>query len=294
MNSTTLQTIVAQLLNGVAQGALYALVASGVAIIWGVVNLVNFAQGQVYVVGCYLCVLLIAWQVPYPLVIVVAALGMGCFGASLQWVVIRPVVRLPWQSQLVVTLGVALLITALITVLIGTTPFAAPTGLSSMFLRVGPWLDISFQRILLIVGTACTFVALWFFLKYHRLGRAMRAMSQNREACAAAGIAEQPISMLTWGIAAGLAGLGAAFFAPLTTISPNMADDLIIKAFVVVIMGGLGRVDATVVAALLLGVAEAFTAQYITVTFVDVVAAVLMTGVILLRPYGIFGKRVGI
>jgi branched-chain amino acid transport system permease protein len=290
----TLKTILDQLLNGLTTGAQYALVASGVAIIWGVVGLVNFAQGQFYVLACYVVVLLLTiLHLPYALVIVIVVMAMGCFGASVQWAVIRPIVRQPWQSQLVATLGLSVLITALVTVLIGTTPQSAPTTFSSMTLRVGP-LDISWQRVLLILGTACAFVVLWFFLKYHRMGRAMRAMSQNREACAAAGIQVQPVSMLTFAIGAALAGLGAALYAPLTSIYPTMADLLIIKAFVVVIMGGLGRIDSTVAAAFVLGIAEAFTAQYITVTYVDVVAAILMVVFILWRPYGLFGQRVGI
>jgi branched-chain amino acid transport system permease protein len=291
---STLHTIVNQLVNGLATGSLYALVGSGVAIIWGVVGLVNFAQGQFYLVGCYIVVFLLAARWPYALVIIAALLGMGVFGASVQWVVIRPIVRQPWQSQLVATLGLSVLITALLTVLIGAQPYEALTPLTASNLNLGGWLFISLQRVLLIIGTGCAFFALWLFLKYHRMGRAMRAMSQNRDACAAAGIEAQPISMLTFAIGAGLAGLAAALYAPLTTTFPTGADVLIIKAFVVVIMGGLGRVDATVAAALVLGVAEAFTAQYITVTYVDVVAAILMVAFILWRPQGLFGRKVGI
>jgi len=286
--------IIDQFLNGLALGALYALIASGVAIVFGIVQLVNFAHGEFYMMAAYVFyMLLVLVKLPYTLATLATVLAMGCFGALLELVVIRPVVHRPWQTQLVATLGISVFLMALASVVFGTFPLRAFSPLSARILKVGSF-DVSEQRLLLIGVTTVAFVVLHQFIQRTKIGKGMRAVSQNREACVAVGIDVQLVSMITFVIGAGLAGLAAALYVPLVTISPTMGQLLIIKAFVVVIMGGFGRFDATIVAALLLGEIESFTIQYVTTAFVDVLSFALMLSTLLFRPYGLFGRRVGI
>lgn len=289
-----LSIILQQFLNGLALGALYALIASGVAIVFGIVQLVNFAHGEFYMMAAYLFfVLLVLVKLPYTIAAIGTVLVMGAFGALLELVIIRPIVHRPWQTQLVATLGISVFLISIASVLFGTFPLRAFSPLSARILNVGSF-DVSEQRLLLIGVTVVAFVILHQFIRRTKIGKAMRAVSQNREACVAVGIDVQLVSMVTFAIGAGLAGLAAALYVPLATINPTMGQLLIIKAFVVVIMGGFGRFDATIVAALLLGEIESFTIQYITTAFVDVLSFVAMIAVLLFRPYGLFGRRVGI
>lgn len=286
--------ILQQFLNGLALGALYALIASGVAIVFGVVGLINFAHGEFYMIAAYVFfVLLVVLKVSYVITVLATVLLMATFGVLIELVVIKPVVNRPWQTQLVATLGISVFLINIASVVFGTFPLRAFSPFSARILTISSF-SISEQRLLLIGTTILAFLALQQFIQRTKIGKAMRAVSQNREACVAVGIDVQLVSMLTFAIGAGLAGLAAALYVPLDTVSPTMGQLLIIKAFVVVIMGGFGRVDATIVSAFLLGVVEAFTIQYVTTAFVDVLSFLAMVAVLLLRPYGLFGRRIGI
>lgn len=286
--------ILQQFLNGLALGALYALIASGVAIVFGVVGLINFAHGEFYMIAAYVFfVLLVVLKVSYAITVLATVLLMATFGVLIELVVIKPVVNRPWQTQLVATLGISVFLINIASVVFGTFPLRAFSPFSARILTISSF-SISEQRLLLIGTTILAFLALQQFIQRTKIGKAMRAVSQNREACVAVGIDVQLVSMLTFAIGAGLAGLAAALYVPLDTVSPTMGQLLIIKAFVVVIMGGFGRVDATIVSAFLLGVVEAFTIQYVTTAFVDVLSFLAMVAVLLLRPHGLFGRRIGI
>lgn len=286
--------ILQQFLNGLALGALYALIASGVAIVFGVVGLINFAHGEFYMIAAYVFfVLLVVLKLSYAITVLATVLLMATFGVLIELVIIKPVVNRPWQTQLVATLGISVFLINIASVVFGTFPLRAFSPFSARILTISSF-SISEQRLLLIGTTILAFLALQQFIQRTKIGKAMRAVSQNREACVAVGIDVQLVSMLTFAIGAGLAGLAAALYVPLDTVSPTMGQLLIIKAFVVVIMGGFGRVDATIVSAFLLGVVEAFTIQYVTTAFVDVLSFLAMVAVLLLRPYGLFGRRIGI
>jgi branched-chain amino acid transport system permease protein len=286
--------VLQQFLNGLALGALYALIASGVAMVFGIVQLVNFAHGAFYMLAAYLFfMLLVLLKLSYALAAAATVLFMGVFGALVEVLVVRPVLDRPWQTQLVATLGIAVFLVSFASVVFGTFPLRAFSPYSARILRLGAF-DVSAQRLLLVGVTVTAFAALHAFIQRTKIGKAMRAVSQNREACVAVGIDIQFVSVVTFAIGAGLAGLAAALYVPLVTISPTMGDLLIIKAFVVVIMGGFGRFDATIFSAFLLGEIESFTIQYLTTAFVDVFSFAAMVAVLIFRPYGLFGRRVGL
>lgn len=286
-----MSTLVAQIINGLATGATYALVAAGLSMIFGVLQLVNWAQGQFFMAGGYLLYLTyVTFGWPYVVAVVATILLMAVFGAIFEFIAVRPVIHRPWQTQLVVTIGASVLLLNGAAVIFGTFPLEAPTNLSYNTLTIGDF-TISWQRILAMAVTVVAFCILWYIIRATKFGKAMRAVSQNREACAACGISVQRIGMWTFALGAALAGLAAALQVPMENIAPDTGFLLAFKAFAVVIMGGFGSVSGVIPSALLLGVAEALTAQYVSTDYVDAVSFGIMLLVLVLRPQGLFGRR---
>lgn len=286
-----MSTFIAQVINGLATGATYALVAAGLSMIFGVLQLVNWAHGQFFMAGgyfLYLTYVTLGW--PYALAVAGTVLLMTAFGAVFEIVAIRPVIHRPWQTQVVVTLGASVLLLNGAAVIFGTFPLEAPTSLSAQTLTVGDF-TISWQRIVGLMVAILAFAALWFIIRSTRFGKAMRAVSQNREACVACGISVQWIGMWTFALGAALAGLAAALTVPMENIAPDTGFLLSFKAFAVIIMGGFGSVSGVIPAALLLGIVESLTAQYVSTAYVDAVSFGIMLLVLVLRPQGLFGQR---
>ena len=177
--------IIEQVINGLSLGATYALVAAGLAMIFGVLEIVNFAHGEFFMIGSYLFfVLYVTTQLPYPIAGVLTVLLMAVFGALFELLVIRPVIHRTWQTQLVATLGASVLFVNAAIVIFGTFPQRAPTPFVADTWTLGS-IRISEQRILLFLMTIAAFLVLHWFVRNTKLGKAMRAVSQNRDACAA-------------------------------------------------------------------------------------------------------------
>lgn len=289
-----------QIFNGLTLGSQYALVAAGLALIFGVVEIVNFAHGEFFMLGAYAFAMVYPWDgpIPYPAAILLAIGIMVLFGIGYERVVIQPILDKPWYTQIVATLATSIIFVNVAIAIWGTTPETTPTVLAKTMIRT-PYFNISYQRILVFTVTAAAFTFLHLFIQKTKTGKAMRAMSQNREACAIHGINVRRISILTFGISAGLTGLAAALISPLFNILPTMGTLLTLKAFAAVIMGGFGRVNGAIYASFLIGLAEAFGAGYghllnIESAYRDAFPFGLMILVLLFRPFGLFGKKVGI
>jgi branched-chain amino acid transport system permease protein len=153
---------------------------------------------------------------------------------------------------------------------------------------------MAWQRVLVLVAAVAIFAALEWFVARARLGKAMRAMSQNREACAVVGVDVQQVALATFGISAGLAAAAAALVSPLFSIFPDVGALLTLKAFAAVIVGGFGYVRGAIAAAFLIGIAESLAAGYLSYAYKDAIAFVVMVAVLLVRPQGLFGRRIGI
>lgn len=286
--------ILAQLINGLATGGVYALVAAGIAMIFGVSELVNWAHGEFLMAASYLFfALYVLARLPYAIAGAFTVLLMLAFGAVFETLVIRPIVHRPWQTQLVATLGASIFLINTAIVVFGTFPRRATTPLAMQNLVVGSF-SISYQRLLLIGLTLFAFLVLHLFIHRAKLGKAMRAVSQNRDACIAVGIDIQMIVLTAFAIGGSLVGLAAILYAPLGNITPFMGIPLTFKAFAVVIMGGFGSVNGAVASAFILGVVEAFTIQFISSAYVDAMSFLIMLTVLVWRPYGLFGRKVGI
>jgi branched-chain amino acid transport system permease protein len=285
---------VEQVVNGLTLGAYYALVAVGLALVFGVARLVNFAHGEFFMLGAY--ILYYAYGVnhlPYPLVVLLAILGLGAFGALFHEVIYKPVMHRTWSVQLIATLAASFILANGAIIAFGSTQRAAATPLVTEVLTVGG-VHVAYQRLVILGVAIVAFLGLQQFIQRTRFGRAMRAIAQNREAAQVLGVDLAQVTLLTFVVSAALTGLAAALVAPLYLIFPTVGSLLTLKAFAVVVIGGMGNVGGALIAAFVVGVAEALGAGYISVEYRDAIAFVLMIAVLLWRPLGLMGRRVGI
>ncbi len=289
-----------QILNGLTLGAQYALIAVGLALIFGVVEIVNFAHGEFFMLGAYAFAMVYPYDgpIPYPLAIALATGIMVLFGIGYERVVIHPILDRTWHTQIVATLATSIILINGAIIVWGTTPITTPTSWAKTTIQT-PFFNISYQRIAVLAITATAFLALHLFIQKSKTGKAMRAMSQNREACAVYGINVRKISVLTFAISSGLTGLAASLISPLFNILPTMGVLVTLKAFAAVIMGGFGRVSGAIYASFMIGLTEALAAGYghhlnIDSAYRDAFPFGMMILVLLFRPHGLFGKKVGI
>ena len=281
-------------IHGLTLGSLYAMVAAGLALMFGVVRLINFAHGEFFMLGAYAF-----WFVyrvlglPYPVAGAAAALLMGLFGIAYQQTIIRAILHRSWHVQLIATLATSIVLTNLAMIVFGTQAKEVPTALASRILEIGD-LRIAWHRLLVLGASPLVFVLLWWFVHRTKPGKAMRAMSQNREACAVVGVDIERVALWTFALGALLAGGAAALVTPLYNIFPDMGALLTLKAFAAVIVGGFGYVQGAILASFLIGITESLAAGYISYVYKDAFAFIIMIAVLLWRPQGLFGRRIGI
>jgi len=289
-----MEELIEQLVHGLTLGAMYAMVAAGLALMFGVVRLINFAHGEFFMLGAYAF-----WYgfkelgLPYAVAAAAAVGVMGLFGLGYQVSVVRAVLTRTWHVQLIATLATSIVLTNLAMIVFGNQPKEVPTTLSITVLSVAG-LRIAWQRVLVLVVVLVAFAALHLFVMRTKTGKAMRAMSQNREACAVVGVDVQRVARVTFALSAALAGLAAALVSPLFNIFPDMGAFLTLKAFAAVIVGGLGYVKGAIGASFLIGIAESLAGGYISYSYKDAIAFVMMIAFLLWRPHGLFGRRIGI
>ena len=281
-------------IHGLTLGALYAMVAAGLALMFGVVRLINFAHGEFYMLGGY--AFWYAYRelgLPYPVAGLAATGVLSAFGWAYERTVIRTILARTWHVQLIATLATSITLTNLAILVFGTQPKEVPTALSSTILEVGG-VRLAWQRLVVLGAAIVIFAGLEWFVARSKMGKAMRAMSQNREACAVVGVDVQHVALATFAISAALAAAAAVLVSPLFHIFPDVGTLLTLKAFAAVITGGFGYVRGAIAASFLIGITESLAAGYISYAFKDAIAFVVMVAVLLVRPQGLFGRRIGI
>src|SRR5256885_1822448 len=251
-----------QVLQGLTLGSMYAMVAAGLALMLGVARLINFAHGEFFMLGAYAFWLGYSeLGLPYPVAALLAPAVMVLFGIAYQRTVIRAILPRSWHVQLIATLATSIVLTNLAIIVLGTQPKEVPTALSSRILDVGGF-RVAWQRLLVLVCSLIVFWGLHRFVARTRTGRAMRAISQNREACAVVGVDVQRVTMVTFALSSALAALAAALVSPLFNIFPDMGTALTLKAFAAVVAGGFGYVKRAVAARFLIGLSGALGRRY--------------------------------
>ena len=281
-----------QLINGLMLGASYSLVAIGYTLIFGVLNLLYFAHGEIFMVGAFVGLFLVVFA---GLNIYGALLGamVACaaLGVISVFVAIRPVPKDRPLAPLISTIGLTIVLQNLAIYVFGGQQFSFPETIHQELYHFGP-VTISSVQIFILGIAIALMVALWLFIERTKLGRAMRAVAENHETAALLGVNVNRVVLITFVIGSGIAGIaGVLDGLKNSSVSPFMGLGAAVKGLIVMLLGGLGNVPGAMIAGLLLGMIEILSAAYIGTTERDFFSFLILILILLYRPTGLFGTR---
>ena len=282
-----------QFVAGLSNGSLLFLVAAGLSLIFGVSRIINFAHGAIYMLGAYFGFTIVGAAskdpLTFALAIVFATLASALFGALFELLVLRRIYRSDQAFQLLVTFGLVLILGDAVRMIWGREENAAlaPAGIDHI-VRIGG-LGLSAYRLFLIAVGAVVCIALWATLYRSRIGVMIRAATVDREMLKALGVRTDRLFTLVFAVGCGLAGLAGALSMPVVSVGPGLHSQVLIDAFAVVVIGGMGSFVGALVGAFLLGQANAF-GTLIAPALAIVLPFVVMVVVLIVRPWGLFGR----
>ncbi|MCC7288050.1 MAG: branched-chain amino acid ABC transporter permease [Burkholderiaceae bacterium] len=274
--------------NGLMSSLVYILMALGFTLIFGIMRIVNFAHGELYMIAAFLVYVLVGslgWN--YYLVVVLAALGVGVFGAALERVLFRPFVGRELQGM-IMALAVSITLQAAAFILFGPNDQSVPRPISGVF-DIGTMV-IPRDRVAVGASALVILGAFYAFMRYTKTGLAMRAVVQDEAIASIYGVRPKLIHPLAFGMGAMLAGFAGALMAPIYTIHPYMGAQPMLKAFIVVILGGLGSVPGAVLGGVVLGLLESTFATLINTTVATMVSFGIVVVILLFKPTGLLGR----
>ncbi|SDP17093.1 branched-chain amino acid ABC transporter permease [Afipia sp. GAS231] len=284
--------LVLQLLfTGIGIGAVYALVALGIVLIFRATNVVNFAQGEFSMVAAYLMVVAIEFGAPYWLAFLAALAGMALLGVIFNLGVYYPLRHRSFLPVIIATIGASILLANSVLAIYGPQPQVLPGWFETPGIQLGPVYLDSQYLLIIAVTVALVFFNYWFFEKT-MLGKKLQATSQDKEMASLLGISVSAMIMITFIYSAVLGGLAGVLVAPVLFVSIQMGSTIALKAFAATIIGGFGDVAGAIIGGLSLGIIETFGAAYISVPYKDAFAFLALVLFLIIRPQGIFGERV--
>jgi branched-chain amino acid transport system permease protein len=286
-------TIVAQqAINGVVLGSLYVLVALGLTLIYGVLVQINFAHADFVTLGAFAAYFFMhSIGANY-----IAAIGVALIvGGILGWLINAAIFAPLRQNRnellpLIATIGVSVMLQNGMLAWFGPIPYAFETPYSNRVIRIAGTF-FTWQSVIIIVVSMTTIALLYAFMKFTFLGKALRAVSQDRETAALMGINPNHLIMLTFVLASALAGMAGAMLAPILVLTPFAGTSVIVKAFAIVIIGGFGNVEGTILAGLIVGLIESFTTQYLDPGLIDIVVFGLLLLMLAVKPTGLISEK---
>jgi branched-chain amino acid transport system permease protein len=286
----TLAFLLTQIVNALSQSALLFFLGVGLTLIFGLMRIVNFAHGALYMLGAFVGYSLTKWSGNYWVALAVAPVVVGLFGAAFEFAILRRLYRRDAHAFLMVTFGLALVIGEAVRLTWGPDALQVPPPellAGVMFILDEPF---PLYRLFLVATGVVVAIAIWQFLERARLGLLIRATSQNADMASALGVDVKRVRSAVFGIGCGLAALGGVLAAPLVTASNGMAATVIIDAFVIVIIGGMGSFLGSLIGALLVGFVQVFGNYYLP----DLALAfmyLVMLAILVVRPGGLLGKE---
>ena len=283
--------ILGQLMLGLVNGSFYAMLSLGLAVIFGLLGVVNFAHGAFYMLGAFAALIgLDALGINYWLALVLSPLVVGAFGIVLERLLLRHLYKLDPLYGLLLTFGLALIFEGVMRYHFGAsgTSYPVPDALQGVF-NLG-FMILPIYRAWVIVASLVICFLTWFIIERTSLGATLRAATENPRLVQAFGINVPVIVMLTYGAGVGLAALAGVLSAPVIQVSPLMGSSLVVVVFAVVVIGGMGSILGAIVSGLALGMVEGFT-KVIYPEASNIVVFVIMAIVLAVRPAGLFGKE---
>lgn len=278
-----------QFVNGLTLGSIYSLVALGLTLIYGIMHVPNFAHGHLYMFGGFFTFFLMTGLgINYWLTALIAALLLAVMGVLLERIVFNPMRNTPASNKFIAAVGAMFFLEALARVLWGSDYRKIPGIYDNVIQIFG--IRLTEQRLIVIAATIILMVALYLFLKHTMVGATIEAMAQSREGASLVGIDVNKTAMLTFAVASMLAGAAAALAGPLFLVYPSMGSLMVMKAFVIIVIGGMGSIPGAVVGGMILGLTESLSATYISSDYKDIVAFAVLVIILTLRPAGLFTK----
>ncbi len=275
-----------QVINGIVTGMILALVASGLTLIFGIMDVVNFAHGELFMLGAYLGSTVFLTTGNFWLALGAAVIGIGLLGAVIQTTTLRPLLGRDPLTTILATFGLSLVLQNYALWQYGPVPrkINEPiTGHFSLFYLEYPW-----YRLLVAVLSAAIIGGLWLFMKYGKYGIWIRATTQDRVMAAAMGIPVPLVHTVVFAIGAAMAAASGVLFGPLTAVNHAMGLDFILRAFIVVVVGGMGNLGGSILAAIFLSLLEAFASIWVSPAQAVIVSFVVLILTLLFRPTGLF------
>jgi branched-chain amino acid transport system permease protein len=285
----TFDLFLQQLFTGLALGSIFVLLALGLSLIFGLLTIVNFAHGQFYMLGAYAGVFFLALTGNFWLALLAVPLAVGALGMLCERFLIRPLYGRGIDYPLLLTFGLGLMLLESVRMIAGTegVPFSAPPALAGA-------VDLGFfffpkYRLFLIGITALLLIGLWLFLEKTTYGLVIRAGARDPEIVQVLGVDISRVWLIVFGIGIGIAGLAGLLAAPTRGVFPEMGIPVLVEAFVITVVGGMGSLIGAVVAGVLVGITFSFTAFYFP-EMAQISMFILMGLVLILRPRGLFGR----
>ncbi|SMC13376.1 branched-chain amino acid ABC transporter permease [Roseovarius aestuarii] len=276
-------------LNAVYAASYISLIAVGLVLIFGVMGVVNFAHGELYMAGAYAVVLLYTdFQMPFFLAIAVGMIFVGCLGLAMERALFRPLRDNP-LGGLVASIGFLMILQSLAVMGFGVRMEHIPP-VTQHVIEFSDRVRLPLARLFVIIAAVVLLSALWIFLKKTRFGWALRAAAQDPEAAALQGISINQTARIAMFIGAGLAGIAGALTAPLVSVNPHMGHSVIVTAFIVIIVGGVGSLEGAIVASVAYAFVHTFVTTFWDGVIADIVGLSLMLLVLIVKPTGLFGS----
>ena len=275
------------LASGISQGCVYGLIALGFVLIYKATEVVNFAQGDLMMIGMFIAfTFLNILGMPYWLGLMCTCASMAAVGMALERVLVRPMIGEPTFAVLMLTVGLGFLLRAFASGVWGVHPKAIRNPFSGTVFEF-QGVIIGYENLAVVMGTALLCIGLAVYFRYTRLGISMQAASQNQLAAVLVGISVNRVSSIAWALSAGIAGLAGVLLAPLSLIDPQVGF-IGIKAFAVAIVGGLGSLPGAIIAGVSIGIIEQFAQVSLPTSIANSSAYLVMLVMLVLRPGGLF------
>ena len=277
--------------SGLSTGMVYALAAAGFVVIYKASDVINFSQGDLLLFGTYLIFFAVAQTgLPWSLGVLVTVLLAVALALAIERVVLRPLIGEPIISMIMVTIGLSSILRAAVNAIWGPAPRSFESFLPAGDVALGPVI-LSSGRLLSIPIALMVLAALWLFFRHTRDGIAMRAIADDQQAALSMGISIPRVFGIAWGLAAASAAIGGIMLGNIVGVSPNVAA-IGLRVFPVVILGGLDSIRGAVIGGAVIGLLEVYTGGYVGHGLSLVVPYVVLVLVLMVRPYGLFGKEI--
>lgn len=281
-----------QLLNGLTLGSTYSLIALGYTMVYGILELINFAHSEIYMIGAFLGLIMVTvYKLPFPLALLITMAGSCLLGITIEKVAYKPLRKSTRIAPLISAIGVSIFLQNAVLMLAGPQARSFPAGINITTLNLGPFRISSLQLLILLVSIILM-IGLHFLIQKTKLGQAMRATAQDKEAAQLMGIKIDQVISFTFAIGSALGGAaGVLVGVYFDSVDPMMGFFPGLKGFVAAVLGGIGSIPGAMLGGLILGLVEMLGAVYMS-RYKDAIAFAVLIFILLLKPTGLLGRRV--